>query len=174
MRRLLRYVDIVIANEEDAQQVLGIHAAGSDVEAGALNIRAYRDVAVQLVGQFPTVRQVAITLRESVSATHNNWGGLLYDAAGGGQAHFAPLNAFGDYAPYEIRAIVDRVGAGDSFAAGLIYASLTDELADPAAAIRFAVAASCLKHSIPGDINYATRAEIEALMAGKASGRVRR
>ncbi len=173
MRGLLPYVDVVIANEEDAEQVLGIHAAGSDVESGKLDITAYRAVAAQIVAQFPNVAQVGITLRESFSATHNNWGGMLYDAASG-QAHFAPLDEHGAYAPFEIRAIVDRVGGGDAFAAGLIFALLTERLNDPAIAIRFAVAASCLKHSIVGDFNYATRAEIESIMSGKASGRVNR
>jgi len=173
MRQLLPLVDVVIANEEDAEQVLGIHAADTDVESGTLNVAAYERVAAQIVQQFPNVSKVAITLRESISASHNNWGGMLYDAATG-LAHFAPLDANGTYAPYEIRNIVDRVGGGDSFAAGLIFALLTEELCAPASAIRFAVAASCLKHSILGDMNYATRAEIEGLMAGQASGRVNR
>jgi 2-dehydro-3-deoxygluconokinase len=98
---------------------------------------------------------------------------MLYDAASK-QASFAPLAADGSYSPYEIRNIVDRVGGGDSFAAGLIFALTTDGLSDPATAIRYAVAASCLKHSIMGDINYATRSEVEGLMGGAASGRVNR
>jgi 2-dehydro-3-deoxygluconokinase len=173
MRAVLPYVDVVIANEEDAEKVLGIHAAGTYVDAGELNIDAYVDVAAQIVGQFPNVSKVAITLRESISATHNNWGAMLYDA-GTKMAHFAPLDENGTYTPYEIRDIVDRVGGGDSFGAGLIFALITDGLNDPATAIRFAVAASCLKHSIVGDFNYATRAEIAALVAGQASGRVNR
>ncbi len=173
MRGLLPFIDVVIANEEDAEQVLGIHAAGSDVESGKIDVSAYRAVAAQIVAQFPNVAKVGITLRESISATHNNWGGMLYDAADG-QAHFAPLDETGAYSPFEIRDIVDRVGGGDSFAAGLIFALLTEGLNDPATAIRFAVAASCLKHSIVGDFNYATRTEIEGIMSGKASGRVNR
>lgn len=173
MRRLLPLVDVVIANEEDAEKVLGIHAAGTDVESGMLNVEAYREVAERIVGQFPNVSKVAITLRESISATHNNWGGMLYDAATG-LAHFAPLDADGVYTPYEIRDIVDRVGGGDSFGAGLIFALITDGLQEPGTAIRFAVAASCLKHSILGDFNYATRGEIEGLLAGQVSGRVNR
>ena len=173
MRAILPYVDVVIANEEDAEQVLGIHASGTDVESGKLNIDAYCEVAAQIVDQFKNLSKVAITLRESISASHNNWGGLLYDTDGM-IAHLAPLNAAGEYAPYEIHNIVDRVGGGDSFAAGLIYALNTPGLSDPAIAIRFAVAASCLKHSIPGDFNYATRAEVEALMGGSATGRVKR
>ncbi len=173
MRAVMPFVDVVIANEEDAEQVLSIKAEGTDVESGQLNILAYQDVAAQVAAQFPNVRKVAITLRESYSATHNNWGGMLYDAATK-IAYFAPLDADGEYAPYEIRAIVDRVGGGDSFAAGLIFALITDGLSDAASAIRYAVAASCLKHSILGDMNYATRAEVEGLMAGQASGRVNR
>ncbi|HEY3378643.1 MAG TPA: sugar kinase [Armatimonadota bacterium] len=173
MRKILPFVDVVIANEEDAEKVLGIHAAGADIEGGALNVEAYRDVAAQIVSQFPNVSKVAITLRESISATHNNWGGMLFDAATG-QACFAPLDGAGNYTPYEIRDIVDRVGGGDSFGAGLIFALTTDGLNTPENAIRYAVAASCLKHSILGDFNYATRAEVEGLMAGQASGRVNR
>ena len=117
--------------------------------------------------------QVAITLRQSVSASHNNWGAMLFEARAN-KTFFAPLDEQGDYRPYEIRNIVDRVGAGDSFAAGLIYALDSDELADSASAVGFAAAASCLKHSIPGDLNYATLDEIRALAAGQASGRVQR
>ncbi|MEN6493867.1 MAG: PfkB family carbohydrate kinase, partial [Thermoguttaceae bacterium] len=98
---------------------------------------------------------------------------MLYDAKAG-RAFFAPLDAQGQYRPYEMRNIVDRVGAGDSFAAGLLYALDSADYAAPEAAIRFAVAASCLKHSIPGDVNYATLAQIQALAAGQASGRVQR
>lgn len=173
MRQVLPYVDVVIANEEDAEQVLSIKAAGTDVDAGELNVAAYTEVAAQIVAQFPNVSRVAITLRESISASHNNWGGMLYDAASK-QTAFAPLNAGGQYEPYEIHNIVDRVGGGDSFAAGLIYALTTAGLNTPETAIRFAVAASCLKHSIYGDFLHLTRGEVEALMGGAASGRVQR
>lgn len=170
MREILPFVDVVIANEEDAKDVLGITAGHSDIEAGSLDIQKYPDVAMQIVSMFPNVTKVAITLRESISATHNNWGAMLYDAATK-QAHFAPMNA-DKYQPYEIRNIVDRVGGGDSFAAGLVFALNTPELSKHADAIRFAVAASCLAHSIVGDFNYSTRAEVERLMGGAASGRV--
>jgi len=173
MREILPFVDVLIANEEDAEQVLGIRAAETDIEAGALNVAEYVAVARQIVAQFPNLTRVAITLRESISATHNNWGGMLYDAVTG-HAHYAPLSTAGDYAPYEIRAIVDRVGGGDAFAAGLIFALTTPELAAPDTAIHVAAAASCLKHAIPGDFNYATRAEVMALVGGLASGRVNR
>ncbi|MCK5803761.1 MAG: sugar kinase [Lentisphaeria bacterium] len=172
MRGILPFVDVVIGNEEDAEKVLGIQAVDSDVESGELNVGAYEGVAREIVAQFPNVSKVAITLRESLSATHNNWGALLYDA-NVGESFLAPLSS-GSYQPYEIKTIVDRVGGGDSFAAGLIFALLTEGLDDSANAIRYAVAASCLKHSISGDINYATRPEVEALMGGAASGRVSR
>lgn len=170
MRDILPYVDVVVANEEDCADVLGIRAAGTDVHAGKLSVERYPDVARQLVAQFGNVSHVGITLRESISASHNNWGGMLYSAEDDA-VHFAPL-AGDEYRPYEIKSIVDRVGAGDSFAAGLIYSLTTPELKRPSHAIRFAVAASCLAHSIVGDFNYTTRAEIEALMGGAASGRV--
>lgn len=172
LTEILPHVDIVIANEEDASDVLGIHAEGSDVHMGCLAVDRYQEVAQEIVRQFPNVSQVAITLRESLSASHNNWGAMLYDAAAG-SAHFAPL-LDGKYSPYEIRNIVDRVGGGDSFAAGLVFALNTPELRAPESAIRFAVAASCLAHSIEGDFNFSSRAEVEALMGGNASGRVMR
>lgn len=177
IRMLMPFVDVVIANEEDAETSLGIHAAGSDVETGELNLDGYVNVARQIVSQFSNVQKVAITLRESRSASHNNWGAMLFDAnppTGREAWTFAPIDSAGNYRPYEIRNIVDRVGAGDSFAGGLIFALNTPELAEPSTALQYAVAASCLKHSIKGDFNYATRAEIEALMHGSASGRVQR
>ena len=169
MTKILPFVDVVIANEEDCETVLGIHAADTDVESGKLSISRYPDVAQQVLSQFPNVKQVAITLRESLSASHNNWGAMLYSRDSG--PVFAP-SSNGEYRPYEIKNIVDRVGAGDSFAAGLIFALSTPELSNPETAIQFATAASCLAHSILGDFNYSTRAEIEALMGGAASGRV--
>jgi 2-dehydro-3-deoxygluconokinase len=171
--QILPHVDLVIANEEDAADVLDIHAAGTDVATGRINAAAYTGVAEQMVKRYPNVRRVAITLRESISADHNNWGAMLYDV-GERRAFFAPLDPKGAYHPYEIRDIVDRVGAGDSFAAGLLYALASSEYADPAKAIGFAVAASCLKHSVAGDFNYVTREEVAALLAGNATGRVQR
>ncbi len=171
MRKILPFVDVVIANEEDCHDVLGIQAGDTDVHSGSLDTARYPDVARQVVKQFPNVSKVAITLRESLSASHNNWGAMLYDATTN-LAVFAPLDTEGNYQPYQIKNIVDRVGGGDSFAGGLIFAHITPELSEPQAAIKYAVAASCLKHSIKGDFNYSTRAEVEALMAGSASGRV--
>ncbi len=171
MRKILPFIDVVIANEEDCHDVLGIRAGDTDVHSGALDTSRYPDVARQVAAQFPNISSVAITLRESYSANHNNWGAMLYDAASD-KPHFAPLDADGNYRSYEIKNIVDRVGGGDSFAGGLIFALTTDELSDPSDAIRYAVAASCLKHSIKGDFNFSTRKEVEALMGGSASGRV--
>ncbi len=171
MRGILPHVDVLIANEEDCHDVLGIRAGGTDVHSGELETGRYPEVARQVVHQFPAMSKVAITLRESLSATHNNWGAMLYNAATD-QPHFAPVDAGGGYRPYEIKNIVDRVGGGDAFAGGLIFALTTPELAEPSVAVRYAVAASCLKHSIKGDFNFSTRAEVEALMNGSASGRV--
>jgi 2-dehydro-3-deoxygluconokinase len=171
MRTILPLVDVVIANEEDCHDVLGIRAGDTDVHSGALDTSRYPDVARQVVKQFPNVGKVAITLRESLSATHNNWGAMLFDAAAGAP-FFAPLDGSDAYHPYPIKNIVDRVGGGDAFAAGLIFALTTPELTDSQTAVKFAVAASCLKHSIKGDFNYSTRGEVEALMGGSASGRV--
>jgi len=173
MSAILRHADLVIGNEEDAESVLGIAAAGAAIEKGVLHAAAYEAVARGILQQFQNVGRVAITLRESVSATHNNWGGMLMDRATD-RAYFAPLDERGAYAPYPIRDIVDRVGSGDSFAAGLLHALGGKMGAAPAEAIRFAVAASCLKHSIKGDFNYATEAEILTLTKGDASGRVKR
>ncbi|MDD5200940.1 MAG: sugar kinase [Terrimicrobiaceae bacterium] len=170
IRGILPDVDVVIANEEDAADVLGIHAADTDIHSGKVAHDKYPDVARQIVRQFPNVSKVAITLRESLSASHNNWGALLYDAAAD-TAFFAPLKD-GAYEPYQIKNIVDRVGGGDAFGAGLVFALNTPELREPPQAIAFAVASSCLAHSIVGDINYSSRAEVESLMGGSASGRV--
>lgn len=171
MRTILPSIDIVIGNEEDCHDVLGIKAGDTDVHAGSLDTSRYPDVARQVVKQFPNVRQVAITLRESLSATHNNWGAMLFDAATD-QAVFAPLDAGAQYKAFQIKNIVDRVGGGDAFAGGLIFALTTPELSEPQTAVNYAVAASCLKHSIKGDFNFSTRSEVEALMGGSASGRV--
>jgi 2-dehydro-3-deoxygluconokinase len=127
-------------------------------------------VAREIVKRFSNVTRVGITLRESISATHNNWGAMLY-VADSDSAFFAPLSD-GTYSPYHITGIVDRVGAGDSFGAGLIHCLRSSDYSDSADAVAFATAASCLTHSISGDFNYSTRGEIEALMKGSGSGRV--
>lgn len=171
MRALLSHVDVVVGNEEDAADVLGIHAEGSDVGSGVLSIDKYPQVAAAIAAQFSNLKKIAITLRESLSASHNNWGAMLYDTATQ-TAHFAPNDKEGQYQPYEIRNMVDRVGGGDSFAAGLIFALSSGEFPEARDAIAFAAAASCLAHSIKGDFNYNDRSEIETLMGGNASGRV--
>jgi 2-dehydro-3-deoxygluconokinase len=170
MRRILPYVDLVIGNEEDAADVLDVHAEGSDVESGSLNVERYPDVARAIVERFSNVTMVGITLRESISATHNNWGAMLYIAETD-TAYFAPLSD-SQYQPYRITGIVDRVGAGDSFGAGLIHCLRSQDYSNPADAVAFATAASCLTHSISGDFNFSTRSEIEALMGDSGSGRV--
>jgi 2-dehydro-3-deoxygluconokinase len=173
MAQILPQVDLLIGNEEDAKNVLGIEAEGTSVEQGKINPGGYESVARQIVAQFPNLSLVAITLRESISADHNNWGGMLFDARAR-QVFFAPRSAEGGYRPYEIRNIVDRVGAGDAFSTGLLYALNSEEFKQPTTALEFAVAASCLKHSIPGDFNYATEDEIVSLMHGTGTGRIKR
>ncbi len=173
MEKIVAAADIIIGNEEDAADVFGIKAPDTSVDSGKLNIAGYQTVAFELSKLFPKAKYIAVTLRESISADHNNWGGMLYDC-GSGSGFFAPLDAEGNYLPYEIRDIVDRFGGGDSFCAGLLFALNTPELSSPAAAIRFAVAASALKHTVPGDYNYILRSEVENLMKGSASGRVQR
>ena len=173
MHQIVRFADVIIGNEEDASDVFGIRSEGSAPVSGKLNTAGYREVAMRLSAEFPKARYIAITLRESISADHNNWGGLLYDCAGG-KIHYAPVGPDGDYAPYELHDIVDRFGGGDSFCAGLIYALNTPELSEPESMIRFAVAASALKHTISGDYNRVSRSEVENLMGGLSSGRVSR
>ena len=172
MNDILPYVDVLIGNEEDAADVLGIEAEDTDVVAGTLNIRSYPKVAGKIANMFPNIKKIAFTLRESISASHNRWGAMLFDTTTG-EAFFAP-EVGGEYRPYEITDIVDRIGGGDSFSAALIYAMSTIELSPDAIAVRFAAAASCLNHSIRGDFNYSGKDEILALMKGDASGRVRR
>jgi 2-dehydro-3-deoxygluconokinase len=157
MAGLMEFVDVCIANEEDAESVFGIK--GAEVTSGQIVHSQYADVARQLTERFK-FKQVAITLRESFSASHNGWSGMLYE---GGQSHFSRR--------YDI-SIVDRVGGGDSFAGGLIFALIRGD--GPEKAINFAVAASCLKHSISGDYNRVTLEEVETLAKGDASGRVQR
>lgn len=159
MSELVKYVDVCIANEEDAKDVFGIEAEGTDIDAGKLNHEGYISVAKQICEKFGC-EKVAITLRSSISANDNDWAAMLYTD---GEAYFSPS--------YRIH-IVDRVGGGDSFGGGLIYSLLTEK--EPQDAINFAVAASCLKHSIEQDFNLVSIAEVEALAAGNATGRVQR
>jgi 2-dehydro-3-deoxygluconokinase len=165
MAELVNYVDVGIANEEDCQRSLGVSVREGDweqaVHTGELDTDRYKALAIKMFATFPNLKYQAITLRESFSASHNGWSACLYN----GEEFFISRR-------YEITDIVDRVGGGDSFAAGLIYALHTG-MAD-ADALEFAVAASCLKHSILGDINLATVAEVTRLAGGDTSGRVQR
>jgi 2-dehydro-3-deoxygluconokinase len=161
MPELVSGCDIVLGNEEDAGMVLGIKPEGVDITGGQVEAEAYRSVSEQIMKQYPRVKKVITTLRGSISASHNSWSGVLYD---GKNLYTAPT--------YQITHIVDRVGGGDSFMGGLIYGLLTYN--DDEKALRFATAASCLKHTIHGDFNQVTVEEVEKLMGGDASGRVSR
>ncbi|MBD5395061.1 MAG: sugar kinase [Lachnospiraceae bacterium] len=159
MSRIMPYVDVCIANEEDAASVFGIHAEKTDIMSGTLSRDGYKKVAKQLTEKFH-FRMVAITLRGSISATDNQWSGMLYTE---NQAYFSK--------EYSIH-IVDRVGGGDSFGGALIHSVISGQ--KPQEAIEFAVAASCLKHTIEQDFNLVSEKEVKALMYGNASGRVQR
>ena len=160
MSELTKYVDVIIANEEDCQKSLGIenHA---EVESGELDTKKYEELAKNVLEAYPNAQKIAITLRESKSASHNNWSACIYNR-----------KEFYVSKKYEIKNIIDRVGGGDSFAGGLIY-GLNNYDTD-SQALEFAVAASCLKHSIGGDYNRASLSEVKALMGGDGSGRVQR
>lgn len=160
MPGILRKADVCIANEEDCQKCLGIET-GVDVESGNLEPGRYRQLAGDVLSRYPNLRKIAITLRESKSASHNRWSACLHN-----RADFLLSKR------YEITHIVDRVGGGDSFAAGLIYGFL--RLPSDLDALEFAVAASSLKHSVPGDFNRFTADEITALVHGTGAGRVQR
>ncbi|MDN3690076.1 sugar kinase [Cyclobacterium jeungdonense] len=159
MTRLCQYVDVCIGNEEDAETTLGFKSNETDVTKGELNLEGYKDVFKQMKEKFG-FKYIASTLRESYSASDNGWSALVYDG-----------NEFYHSKKYDVR-IVDRVGGGDSFASGFIY-GLVEKMAMKDAC-EFAVAASALKHTIPGDMNHATLAEVKVLMGGDASGRVQR
>lgn len=160
MPEMVRYCDIILGNEEDAEKVFGIKPEKADVSAGDVKSNEYESVCSHLKKMFPEAGKIVITLRGSVNADHNTWSGILFD----GEKFFtAPV--------YNITHIVDRVGGGDSFMGGLIYGLIT-YTDDDKRALNFAVAASCLKHTIHGDFNLVTVSEVEALMKGDASGRV--
>ena len=162
MTELVKYVDTVIANEEDFQKALCLKAESSaEVESGELNVEQYKAIAKLAMDTYPNIKRVAITLRESKSASHNDWSACLYN----GKDFFLSRK-------YSITDIVDRVGGGDSFGGGLIYGLNTYE--DEKQALEFAVAASCLKHTISGDYNRMSVSEVESLMKGSGSGRVQR
>ena len=161
MSELCKYVDVCISNEEDANDVFGIKSEATDVTSGKLNKDGYKEVAKKLTERFG-FKKVAITLRTSISANDNLWAGMLYDGKTG-ESYFSK--------EYKMH-IVDRVGGGDSFGGGLIYACTNDF--DNQSTIEFAVAASCLKHSIEGDFNMVSVAEVQTLAGGDGSGRVQR
>ena len=164
MPALVEGCDVILGNEEDADKVFGIKPEGFDVTAtgGEIDQKRFQSVGEQLMKRFPRAKKVIITLRGSINANHNTWGGVLWD---GKTLYQSPR--------YDITHIVDRVGGGDSFMGGLIYGLLT-YMDDDQKALNFAVAASCLKHTIFGDFNQVTVAEVENLMKGDASGRVSR
>lgn len=162
MTELVKYVDTVIANEEDFQKSLGLSAESSSaVEEGQIDVELYKKIASGAMAKYPNIKRVAITLRESKSANHNDWSACLYN----GKDFFLSRK-------YAITDIVDRVGGGDSFGGGLIYG--LNNYPDEKTALEFAVAASCLKHTIPGDYNRVTVSEVESLMKGSGTGRVQR
>jgi 2-dehydro-3-deoxygluconokinase len=160
MRELVQFVDVAIANEEDVQMTLGIQAA-VDVRSGKLDRAQYEQLTAEVLAEFPNLKAIAITLRESKSASHNGWSACLND-----RQEFIVSRR------YDITHIVDRVGGGDSFAGGLIYGF--QMLPTHREALEFAVAASCLKHSVPGDFNRVTVDEVNALLKEGGSGRVQR
>jgi 2-dehydro-3-deoxygluconokinase len=160
MSSLMSYVDVLIGNEEDAVTVFGLDVKSVDVTRGKLDIASYRNMAMQLMDRFE-FKNVATTLRKSISASVNRWSGMLFD----GHDHYISEE-------YEILPVVDRVGGGDSFAAGLIFGLL--EGWSPQRCVEFAAAGSCLKHTIVGDFNLVSRDEIDEVVDGDASGRIRR
>ena len=160
MSGLMCYVDVLIGNEEDAVTVFGLEAPGVEIAHGKFQASSYKRIAVQLKEKFG-FKYVATTLRRSSSASLNNWSGLLFD----GKDHYSSRE-------YEILPVVDRVGGGDSFSAGLIWGLL--EAWEPQRCVEFAAAASCLKHTILGDFNLVSSEEVEALVAGDVFGRIRR
>jgi 2-dehydro-3-deoxygluconokinase len=162
MPELVRHCDVAIGNEEDAEKVFGIKAPETDVIAGKVEAEEYRFVCEQLASRFPNLKVIAITLRGSISASHNTWSAVLWDRG-----------TFYQGASYDITPIVDRVGGGDAFMGGLIYGLRTFG-EDRQRALDFAIAASCLKHTISGDFNMVTVGEVEKLMGGDTSGRVSR
>jgi 2-dehydro-3-deoxygluconokinase len=164
MTELTSYCDIILGNEEDAEKHFGIKPEGLDIttQGDQVKAEAFQSVCEQMMKKFPKAKKVITTLRGSISASHNTWAGILYD---GHNIYTSP--------EYQITHIVDRVGGGDSFMGGLIY-GLLQYPEDDQNALNFAVAASCLKHTIKGDANLVTVAEVEKLMSGDASGRVAR
>lgn len=173
MHELLPWVTHLMGGREDAAEMLGIRPRTPPRSDEAPDVDAFVDISRQLHARFPQLQVVSMTQRQSLSATNHFWGGFLYSPQSG-QTWVSPKNGEGKYAPYAITHIVDRVGGGDAFSAGLIFAWNTPGLDAPQIALDFATAASCLAHSVEGDTNWVTRTEVESLMAGAVSGRVRR
>lgn len=168
MRRLMPHVDLLLTNPDQAADVLG--TAWTGVPSGVTPEDAYAACSREIARAYPHLRSIVFTMRESHSASRNALGALCYDAASG-RVNLAPV-VNGEYTPYVIEHIVDRLGAGDAFAGGLLHALQTPGLDQPALALEFAVASAALAHSIPGDINVVNQSEVEALMSGDRSGRV--
>ncbi|MEW6402944.1 MAG: sugar kinase [Chloroflexota bacterium] len=176
MGDLVSMCDVALGNEEDAEKVFGIKAPESDVTAGKVEADKYKFVCEELAKKFPSLQTISITLRGSLSASHNTWSGVLWTRPAKSQSSSGERSQRADFyiAPtYNIIPIVDRVGGGDSFMGGLIY-GLRKYKDDPQQALNFAAAAACLKHSIIGDFNAVSVSEVETLMGGDASGRVSR
>jgi 2-dehydro-3-deoxygluconokinase len=170
MTDLVGMCDVALGNEEDAEKVFGIKAPEADVAAGKVEADHYRFVCEELAKKFPSLKTISITLRGSLSASHNTWSGVLWTRAEPGRSEGGK---FFSAPTYDILPIVDRVGGGDSFMAGLIY-GLRKYNDEPQKGLNFAAAAACLKHSILGDFNAVSVSEVETLMGGDASGRVSR
>lgn len=164
MPALVEGCDVILGNEEDCEKVFGVKPEGFDVAdtKGEVNAAEFESVCTQMMAKFPRAKKVIVTLRGSINANHNTWGGVLYSDGSLKQSK-----------RYDITHIVDRVGGGDSFMGGLIY-GLISYPKDDQKALEFAVAASCLKHTIYGDFNLVTVSEVENLMKGDGSGRVSR
>ncbi|MDR0855387.1 MAG: sugar kinase [Christensenellaceae bacterium] len=159
MSNLMQYVTVLISNEEDCESVFGLYASDSDINSGGISVDGYKSLALLLMKAFPSIKSTAFTLRRSYTASWNGWGGLFVDADGEYQSRY-----------YDISVIVDRMGGGDAFAAGLIYGLLSGNGGQYA--VEFAAAASCLKHTVQGDFNNVTAMEVETLISGGGSGRV--
>jgi len=159
MPEIISHCDIVLGNEEDAMMVLGLKKESIHVEKGEINTRAFKEISEQIIEQFPRVKKVITTLRTSINANHNKWSGLLYDG-----------KDLLEGRTYDITHIVDRVGSGDAFMAGIIFGLLNFN--NDQKTLEFAIAASCLKHTIPGDFNLVSADEVIKLMQGDGSGRV--
>ncbi len=172
LEELTPYADWIIGNREDISGLFGFEAPPA-LHEGKIDFDAYEKSASVLAAKFPQARHIGFTLRETISADSNLWGGMLYDCKAK-KAFFAPLGREGNYAPYAMRDIVDRFGGGDAFTAGLLHALYSEKYSSPETAVRFAAAAGALTQSVFSDYNYISAAEVETLMTSDGSGRIRR